>query len=88
MRFLATCTSLRQLVLTRPDGIGFDAWAELSRNDRTTLADGMTECYGCLTRQAIKELDVLGARLDGAVALLRRIIFDDLEVVIHHDWMG
>ncbi|KAG6363123.1 hypothetical protein INS49_008218 [Diaporthe citri] len=88
MTFLTTCTSLRQLVLTRPDGIGFDGWAELSRADRTTLSERMTDCYGGLTCQASERFPAEAVNFDKTALFLRQIILGDLQSAIHRNWVG
>lgn len=87
MGFLTTCTSLQELVLTRPCGVSFDAWAMLPRKGQATVAGSMLDGYGGLTCEQSEELDMLGVRLDGAVSLLRGIILDDLEGIVHGDLM-
>lgn len=86
MTFLTTCTSLRQLVLTRPDGIGFDEWAQLSPAVRTTLCERMTGCYAGLTCQASERFHVEAVNFDGTALFLRQIILD--EFTLHPNWVG
>lgn len=89
MTFLTTCTSLRQLVLTRLKAIGFDGWAKLARADRTTLTERMTDCYAGLTCHASeRSLQVEAVNFDEAALFLRQIILDDQQSAIHRSWVG
>lgn len=86
MEFLTTCTSLRELVLAIPDGIGSDAWASMGRNTRMTLSKSMTDCYGGLTCQASEPYRLGLANLDRTALFLRQIIVDDIELAMRRDW--
>lgn len=87
LELLATCTSLRQLVLTRSNGVGFDAWAEMPRDRQTSLSESMADCYGGLTCQASERFDTRLGQLGAAALLLRQTIFDDLDATIDRSWL-
>lgn len=87
LELLATCTSLRQLVLTNLNGIGFDAWAEMPHDRQTTLSESMADCYGRLTCQASEKFDTRVGQLGAAALFLRQIIFDDLDATIDRSWL-
>lgn len=88
MEFLTTFTSLSQLYLAIPDGIGHGAWERLRRGEWAPLAESVTDCCGGLTCQASEQSRVRIAYLDETVLFLRQAIVDDIEPAIHHDWLG
>lgn len=87
LELLATCTSLKQLVLTRSHGIGFDAWAEMPHDRQTSLSESMADCYGGLTCQASERFDTKVGQLGATASFLRQIIFDDLDATIDRSWI-
>lgn len=88
MEFLTTCTSLKQLVLTITRGIGFDSWVKnLPREGRLIFSEKMTDCYGGLTCPASERLSCWAGYLAWLASLLRQLILNDLEGVIHGDWV-
>lgn len=88
MDFLTSCIRLKQLVLIRPDGIGFDAWLELPRGDRRTLTESMADSYGGLICQASARPHMLADVPDRTLSFLRHIIHDDPEFDIDPSWVG
>lgn len=85
MELLTTYSSLKQLVLTSKIGVGFDTWAELSCEDRLSIAEVVADCYGGLTCFASEPFSVWMDHLARPASLLRLLIVDDLEASIHRD---